>query len=139
MALHVLVVEDDAVCGESLRRMIDRFRPDAAITLVSAAEDALSFLPGVHAVITDHRLAGAMTGDQLRVAAEARGLPVLLISGVGVVSHSGNAAVVEKGNREDLLCAVCNLLDQFQGIRRVRTTARRLAHLTVLEAVGLVS
>ena len=128
--VHVLVVEDDAT--GVLRRIIETCDVPSEVTTVSSAEEGIVLLPTVDAVVTDHRLAGVMTGDQLRAAAEARQVPVLLVSSCDVLSHTGASVVVSKDRR--LRPAIREFMRQFQGLRRFRVRVRRALNTKVSAA-----
>lgn len=87
----VLIVEDDPDSRELLTELLAAELPEAEVSSVVSAEDALRFIEGRHvdAVVTDHTLPG-MSGVDLAVRLGARdprpGL--ILVSGHSTVEGS---------------------------------------------------
>lgn len=87
----VLIVEDDPDSRELLTELLAAELPEAEVTSVATAEEALKFLHGRHvdAVVTDHTLPG-MSGVELAIRLSERNPRpgLVLVSGHSTVEGS---------------------------------------------------
>ncbi len=84
MANKILVAEDDKAWQENVEVALKRHCEDVELTIVATREEALAAIEntdGIKVVITDLRMPDFGDGEAVAIAAQQKGIKVIVLSG----------------------------------------------------------